>query len=150
MVVILYEMSYTCITRCRESEVAWLINQEDGKGARRCQEPIASLSAYNSIRSFPNSTNKNIVGCWRAHFDVSHQLYLHAFFKFLPIGLFKAPPPNMWVQLQFRTFVSGFSHSFLAPLTTFTTREIVTTATEIQQKTVEGFCGFGRVVGAIL
>ena len=31
-----------------------------------------------------------------------------------------------------------------------TTRETVTTATEIQQKTVEGFCGFGRVVGVIL
>ena len=31
-----------------------------------------------------------------------------------------------------------------------TTRETVTTATEIQQKTVEGFYGFGRVVGVIL
>ena len=31
-----------------------------------------------------------------------------------------------------------------------TTREIVTTATEIQQKTFEGFCDFGRVVGVIL
>ena len=31
-----------------------------------------------------------------------------------------------------------------------TTRETVTTATEIQQKTIEGFCCFGRVVGVIL
>ena len=31
-----------------------------------------------------------------------------------------------------------------------TTRETVTTATEIQQQTVEGLCGFGRVVGVIL
>ena len=30
-----------------------------------------------------------------------------------------------------------------------TTREIVTTATEIRQKTVEGLCGFGRVVEVI-
>ena len=33
---------------------------------------------------------------------------------------------------------------------TATTRETVTTATEIQQKTIEGFCGFGCVVGVIL
>ena len=32
----------------------------------------------------------------------------------------------------------------------YTTREIVTNSTEIQHKTVEGFCCFGRVVGVIL
>ena len=32
----------------------------------------------------------------------------------------------------------------------FTIRKTVTTAIEIQQKTVEGFCGFGRVVGVSL
>ena len=31
-----------------------------------------------------------------------------------------------------------------------TTGETVTTATEFQHKTIEGFCGFGRVVGVIL
>jgi hypothetical protein len=31
-----------------------------------------------------------------------------------------------------------------------TTRETMTRATKKQQKTVEGFCGFGRVVGVIL
>ncbi len=30
------------------------------------------------------------------------------------------------------------------------TREIVTTTTEMEHKTIEGFCGFGRVVEVIL
>ena len=33
---------------------------------------------------------------------------------------------------------------------TSTTRETVTTKTKIQHKTIEGLCGFGRVVGVIM
>ena len=36
------------------------------------------------------------------------------------------------------------------PIDADTTREIVTNSTEIQHKTIEGFCCFGRVVGVIL
>ena len=42
------------------------------------------------------------------------------------------------------------SHESDVTLTPNTTRETMTTTTEIQHKTIEGLCAFGRVVGVIM
>ena len=54
MVVDLCQVFASCSTRWWESEIAWLINHEEGRWASHCWK----LKAYNSMGSSPNSANK--------------------------------------------------------------------------------------------
>ena len=61
------------------------------------------------------------------------------------MGLNYSPPTLLRAKMM------AIHHTLqLLTITYCTTRETVTTATEIQPKTVERLCGFGRVVGIIL
>ena len=64
--------------------------QEEGRWTNCCRKPTTSLSAHNSMGSFP-STFHTMIGYWRAHFDTSHHMYPYAFFKILSVILF----PNL-------------------------------------------------------
>ena len=47
-----------CSTKCRESEVAWLTSQEEGRWAKPLLRTMVSLRAYNSTWRSPNLANK--------------------------------------------------------------------------------------------
>ena len=69
--------------------------------------------------------------------DVSILVVFCIIFCILSIDVFT------WLEVTISSIVD-------VRLIAFTTRETMTIATDIQQKTVEGFYGFGRVVGVIL
>jgi hypothetical protein len=85
-----------------------------------CSKPTMSLRVWNSMGRFPNSANRNMIGCQRTHFDMRHHIHLRALLKNLLVRVFQvasptfnatwnleAPKPwldriwvpNMWLQL---------------------------------------------------
>lgn len=57
IVIILCKESDSCSTRCRESMITCMDNQE-GICASQCLEPVVSWCAYKPMGSLPNSANK--------------------------------------------------------------------------------------------